>query len=163
MSVYNKLKYRVPAHSVGWVLPNPGSLVQGRGNDSNRARCSIPILNTPWLETTRSPIIPPTQPTTPIQCTSKHLILNDLPLLSKDHDSTEIQTTQAKLNENLENGPLNAETLMLAMDLMITVFHEESLQHLITKKPDCITVIKGNQSLDHGARQWNYTRKRRRA
>ena len=120
-------------------------------NISNRTRWSIPILNTPWSETARSPIIPPTWPTTPIQHTSNHPILRELLLLSKDHDSTEIQTAWARLDKNLENGPLNMETLTLVMDLVIAVFHKESLQHLITKKPDCITVIKRNLEL----RSWS--------
>jgi len=34
------------------------------------------------------------------------------------------------------------ETLMIAMDLILAVFHEESPQHLITKRPNCITSVK---------------------
>jgi len=76
------------------------------------------------------------------------LILQGLPLLLKDHDSTKIQSLQVKLNESFRNGPLNIETLMIAMDLVIAVLHEENLQHLFIKKPDCITIMQ--RKLDLG-------------
>jgi len=113
-----------------------------RLNTGNKTSCSAPTFNSSWLETTDSPSIPPSWPTTPTSHTNLHLILKRLLNLPKDHNNTKIQTLQAKLDENLENGPVNAETLTIAMDLVLAIFHKESPQHLITKRPDCITVIK---------------------
>ena len=73
--------------------------------------------------------------------TNRHSILQGLPLLLEDHDSTEIRSLQIKLNESFRNGPVNAETLTIAMDLVIAILHKENPQHLFTKKPDCITVM----------------------
>jgi len=111
-------------------------------NTGNRTSCSALIFDSSWSEATDSPSIPPTWPTTPTLCTNLHPILKRLPNLPKDHNNAEIQTLQAKLDDNLENGPVNVETLTIAMDLVLAIFCKESPQHLITKRPDCITIIK---------------------
>jgi len=59
-------------------------------NTGNRTRCSAPIIDSSRSEATDSPGIPPTQPTTPTSRTNRHSILQGLPLLLEDHDSTEI-------------------------------------------------------------------------
>jgi len=50
-----------------------------------------------------------------------------------------------KLDENMENGPLNMEILTLAMVFVIAIFCKESPQHLIIKKPNSITIVKRNK------------------
>jgi len=117
------------------TAPTPFTL-----NTGNRTSHSTPIFNSSQSETTDSPSIPPTWPTTPTLHTNLHPILKRLLNLPKDHGNTEIQTLQ--LDENLENGPVNAETLTIAMDLILAIFHKESPQHLTTKRPDCITIVK---------------------
>jgi len=117
-------------------------------NTGNKTRCSVLIINSSQSEATDSPGIPPTWPTTPTSHTNHHSILQGLLLLLKDHNSTEIQSLQIKLNESFRNRPVNAETLTIAMDLIIAILHEENLQHLFTKKPNCITVMQ--RKLDLG-------------
>jgi len=119
------------------TVPSPLTL-----NTSCRTHHSTQIINSSQSEATNSPSIPPTQPTTPTSHTLQHPTLQGLPLLLKDHDNTKIWSLQTKFNENLKNGPLNMETLVIAMDLVITVLCKENLQHLIIKKPDCITIMK---------------------
>jgi len=110
-------------------------------NTGNRTHCSTPIISSSQSEATDSPGIPPTRPTTPTSHTNRHSILQGLPLLLEDHNSTEIRSLQIKLNESFRNGPVNTETLTIAMDLIITILCKENLQHLFTKQPDCITIM----------------------
>jgi len=92
--------------------------------------------------------------------TNLHPILKRLPNLPTDHNNTEIQTLQAKLDKNLEDGPVNTETLTIAMDLVLATFCKESPQHLITKDLTALLSLREDWSSDHGQRHWNYIEKK---